>query len=192
MSRKYFFFRLVLATIMLIALFLQTPVMAFPLSENQQVTVFHSSSEKSFFAGKDLFKFKHLTSDSGRDVETLALVEITLAPNYDGFLLKKHVIDVDESVYATNGDVQCFTGQSSQAIELKAGDMVRIPANVPYGCKSLGNQPNVLLIVSSSSALENLITEIGTPADGQAQTAAEPDMEDVSAVAQKYGINFLN
>lgn len=192
MSSKSFIFRFFIATVMLMTLVFQAPVLASPLSADQQVTVFHSSLETSFFAGKDLFKFRHLSSDSGRDVETIALAEITLAPNYDGFLLKKHVINVDERVYAINGGIQCFTGQSNRAIELQAGDMLRIPANVPYGCKSLGNQPGVALLISSSSALENLLTEIVTPVDGQTQTITEPDPKDVAAIAQKYGIRFLN
>lgn len=144
-------------------------------------------------AGKDSFKFKHFTSGSGKNAETVALAEIALAPNYDGFLLRKHVIKSDETIYAMDGDIQCSTAsQPEQTVKLKVGDMLQIPAGVPYGCKALGAQPRNLLLVSSSPALENLISEIGTPSDRSTEVVAEPDMTRVSAIAQKYGIEFLN
>jgi uncharacterized RmlC-like cupin family protein len=189
---KHFMSKLLLAIAMVIALCLPTPVIA-ALPTPQQVTVFHPSPEKSFMAGKDRFKFKHFTSGSGKNIETVALAEITLAPNYDGFLLQKHVVKTDEAIYAMDGDLQCSTAsQPEQTVKLKVGDMLQIPAGIPYGCKALGSQPRSLLLVSSSSALENLITEIGTPSDRPAETVTEPDMTRVSAIAQKYGIEFLN
>lgn len=192
MPKKHFILKLVLATLMLVTLFYQSSVMASPLTSSHQVTVFHSSPEKSFVAGKDSFKFRHFTSDAGQGAKTIATAEILLAPNYDGFLLQKHVVNVDETIFVTNGDVKCFTSQPNNAIAMKAGDVIQIPAGVPYGCKASGSEPSRLLLVTSSPALENLIAEIGTPSDSQTLTTTEPNMEKVAAAAQKYGIEFLN
>jgi uncharacterized RmlC-like cupin family protein len=192
MPVKHFMTKLLLAIAMVVTVCLPTSAIA-ALPTPQQVTIFHPSPEKSFMAGKDLFKFQHFTSGSGKNAETVALAEITLAPNYDGFLLRKHVINANETIYAIDGDLQCSTAsQPEQTVKLKAGDLLQIPAGVPYGCKALGAQPRNLLLISSSPALENLITEIGTPSDRSTKTLAEPDMTSVSAIAQKYGIEFLN
>ena len=34
-------------------------------------------------------------SDSGQDTKTVAMAQITLAPNYEGFLLQKQVVNDD-------------------------------------------------------------------------------------------------
>jgi mannose-6-phosphate isomerase-like protein (cupin superfamily) len=192
MFKKHVTLKLVFATLMFVFLFWHSAVMAIPLSDRQQVTIFHPSEEKGFVVGKDQFKFKHFTGSSGRDAETLGTAEITLAPNYDGFLLQKHVVNVDEMLYVMQGSVECVSSQSKSAIQVKAGDIVQIPAGVPYGCKGTGSKPSRLLVVSPSSALESLIAEIGTPASKSLQATSEPDMAKVAAVAQKYGIEFLN
>lgn len=66
-------------------------------------------------------------------------------------------------------------------------DMIRIPVGVPYGCKSANGQSSDLLLVSSSTALEKLISEIGTPSDHATATEAEPDTAKVAAAGQNLG-----
>jgi mannose-6-phosphate isomerase-like protein (cupin superfamily) len=165
--------------------------MAASFSDRRQISVFHASPEKVFVIGKDRFKVRHYTNRSKPKLELVSTTEITLAPSYNGFLLEKHTLGVDETLYALSGRVDCI-GQTKPVIQLKPGDIAQIPAGTPYGCKAAGSEPSQLLVVSSSQALESLVTEIGTPANNTLQSSSEPDMGRVASVAQKYGIEFLN
>jgi uncharacterized RmlC-like cupin family protein len=193
MPKKKFILKFFMAALLFLTAFCPTTASAFPLNNQQQVTVFHPSQERVFVVGKNVFKFQHFTNGGNPSTETLASAEITLAPNYDGFLLQKHVINSKETIYAIEGDIYCFTSDRlDRSIILKTGDIVQIPVGIPYGCKGNSSKPSKLLLIEASPALENLIAEVGIPADKQTKGIVEPDMAKVAATARKYGIEFLN
>lgn len=188
MFKKCMTIRTIAVLLMLAVLFWNVSVMATPLTK-QQITVLHPDEEKAFVIGKDLFKFRQFSDGSGQDLQA---TEITLAANYGGFLLKKHSLNADETLYGIEGKVECVSNQMNKVIQLKAGDVAQIPAGVPYGCKGAGSESSRLLVVSPSHAFGNFIAEIGTPASQSPQATSEPDIAKVIAAAQKFGIEFLN
>lgn len=191
MSERKVILKIIVIALLILTTFCPAVALASP-SDRPAITVLHPSRARSFIVGKNLFKFQHFATEENAEVKTLATAEITLAPNYDGFLLQKHVVDSDETIYAIDGGIQCLSSQSNTAIALRAGDVAHIPAGIPYGCKTMGSKPSKLLLVTAFPALESLIAEVGTPANNPTQATVEPNMVQVAAVAQKYGIQFLN
>jgi len=170
--------------------------MAAPLTSKQQIVVFHADQGKTFAVGKDLFTFKGFTSLS-QDTPKLSAVEITNAPrsNPGGFLFERHVVSFPEDFYVLDGEFEFLNPPPSKAIKVNAGDIVHIPAGVPYGYKNVGTQSGRVLLVTPSQNFEAFIAEIGNEVVDTGvilSNAAQPDMGKITSAAPKYGIKFLN
>jgi mannose-6-phosphate isomerase-like protein (cupin superfamily) len=176
---------------------------AAPLETTQKITVYHATSEKNFVVSNDLFTLKpYIHTDSKTNAANLSVIEITTSPhsNPGGFLLQKHAVDVPEDFYIQTGEFEFLGSQPNQSIEVSAGDIVRIPAGVPYGFKNIGSEPGKVLLISPSNGLESLVAEIGTSISDSNVVSASPastnvvqtDMSKLAAIAHKYGIEFLN
>ena len=176
----------------------QSNAYAAPLQADGTITAYHADSEKTFAVNNDLFTFKTYAQTNGNNASGFSAVEITTAPhsNPGGFLLQKHVVDAPEDFYIQAGQFE-FLGQPNKSLKVSAGDIVRIPAGVPYGYKNTGSEPGKVLIISPSNGLKNFVTEIGTPSDPDAvvaspSNAVQTDISKLATTAQKYGIEFLN
>ena len=201
-------FRSLLSILLAISIFFTTPLAIAPwsnadaasLEPNGTITAYHANSEKSFAVNNDLFTFKTYTQTNGKSSPSnFSAIEITTAPhsNPGGFLLQKHVVDAPENFYIQSGEFE-FISQPSLSIKASAGDIVRIPAGVPYGYKNTGSEPGKVLIISPSNGLKNFVAEIGTPVSDPnsvmvtSTDAVQTDIGKLATIAQKYGIEFLN
>ncbi|GAA6620233.1 cupin domain-containing protein [Scytonema sp. NUACC26] len=196
---------LLFAIIALVTGFNPTTAIATPLKVDRSFVVFHADREKTFAVNEDLFTFKNFKNIVNRgSFEDFSVVEITNAPRSSpgGFLLKKHVINVPENFYALAGEFEFFGFDPNKTTKVNAGDIVYIPAGVPYGYKNVGSEPGKILLMTPSKGFENFIEEIGTKVpknfspDSESVRAnvnqIEPSMNKIASIASKYGIEFLN
>lgn len=169
---------------------------AAPFKTDQSIAVFHPNKERTFAVGKDLFTFKNYTNMVSKDTsKDFSIVEITHAPRYRGFLLEKHAIDVEENFYPLEGEFEFFGFQPNQTIKVNSGDIIHVPAGMPYGYRNVGAGAGKMLLITTSKGFDNFIDEIGTPmADKPSipSNSIQPDMNKIGAVAPKYGIEFFN
>lgn len=178
-----------------ISLSLPSAVAAAPTT-NQSVAVFHPTQEKTFAAGKDLFTIKTFTNVMSQDTSgDFSTAEIKVAPQRGtGLLLEKHVTDVEDNLYALEGEFEFFGVQPNRTVKVRSGEMIRIPAGKPYGFRSVGADPGKVLLITSKG-FGNFIEEIGTPVTDSSSiptNITEPNIEKAASVARKYGIQFLN
>lgn len=164
---------------------------------SQSIAVFHPGDEKTFAVGKDLFTLRNFTNAVSKDTSgDFSVAEIMIAPQYGtGFLLQKHVTDVERDIYALGGKFEIFGFQRNKTIKVSSGDFIHIPAGMPYAIKNVGSEPGRILFITTSKGFENFIEEIGTPVADKSSVPSnpvEPSMEKVASVAHKYGIDFLN
>lgn len=199
-----------LSILLAIGIFFTTPSVitpwsnayAAPVEANGTITAYRANSEKTFAVNNDLFTFKTYVQKNGKiNASDFSAVEITTAPysNPGGFLLQKHVVDAPEDFYIQAGEFEFLGFQPSKNLKVSAGDIVRIPAGVPYGYKNASSELGTVLIVSPSSGLKNFVAEIGTPVSDPDSVAVssstdtvQTDIGKLATIAQKYGIEFLN
>ena len=67
------------------------------------------------------------------------------------------------------------------------GDLIKIPTGLPFGFRHLNRGIGEIRIVSYSDTLPKMLAEIGT-----LKQNTPPDLEAIAAIAQKYGIEYLN
>lgn len=187
---------LLLAIVTFITLFSVQAAVAAPPTPEGSVVVYHPIKEKTFAVGKDVLSFKSFTNAASKDTSAdFSVVEITNAPRYKGLLLEKHVIDVPEDFYAISGEYEFFGFQPDKTLKIKSGDIIHIPAGVPYGYKNAGDEPGKILLITTSKEFENFIEEIGTSVTDKSSISSNSvqlDMEKVASVARKHGIEFFN
>lgn len=178
---------------------------AISLRADKTITAYQTDSEKTFAVNNDLFSFKTYTQTEGKaSPADFSAIEITLSPysNPGGFLLQKHVVDAPEDFYVEEGEFEFLGFQPNKSISVSEGDVVRIPAGVPYGYKNTGSKPGKVLLISPSDGLENFVAEIGTPVEDPTSVLAstadlstdtvQTDINKLAVIAEKYGIEFLN
>lgn len=169
----------------------------------ETLTIYHMDTEKSFAVDSDLFTFKSFTQpNSKKKTSDLSVVEITTAPysTPGGFLLQKHVVNALENFYIQSGEFEFVGFQPNKTVKVSAGDVVRVPAGVPYGYKNTGSEPGTVLLISPSNGLEKFVAEVGTSVedkDSHSVEAIQPDtvqtdINKLATVARQYGIEFLN
>lgn len=152
----------------------------------KSIHVLHPETENTVTMGKETFNYKTLASDDSS--ETISVTEITQPSQYKGFLLRKHVLQTPEEIYIVDGDFEIAFSQSDKKIQASTGDLVSIPAGMPFGFRHTGRGEGKVLVVSRSSGLPDMLTEIGTSTN----KSTIPDIQAVNSVAKKYGIEFLN
>lgn len=165
---------------------IQTAVAA-PLSIDRDISILHLDKNKTVTMGKEVFEYKTFSNDNNS--KAISVVEITQPPQYEGLLLRKHVIQSPEDIYVLNGDFEFVYSQSDKKTKATAGDIVSIPSGVPFGFTNIGTGEGKVLVVSESEALPKMLSKLGT-SGGNKNVA--PDFKKISSIAKKYGIDFLN
>lgn len=152
----------------------------------KNVEVFHPETENTVTMGKETFSYKTLASKDSS--ETISVTEITQPSQYEGFLLQKHVLQTPEAIYIVDGEFEFVFSQSNKKTQANPGDIVSIPSGMPFGFRHTDRGEGKVLIVSRSTALPDMLAEIGTSAN----KSTTPDIQAISSIAKKYGIEFLN
>ena len=151
----------------------------------QSLQVFHPEINNTITMGKETFSYKILTNNDASD---MSVTEITQPSQYNGFLFEKHILQTPEEVYIAEGDFEFVFSQSNKKTQTSKGDIVVIPTGMPFGFRHTGKGKGKVVVVSRSTALPDMLAEIG---DWDSKNS-QPDIEAISAIAQKYGIEFLN
>ena len=170
--------------IVLAAFCLSLPANAASMT-TKNLQVFHPTVNDTVKMGKETFSFKILTS---KDASDMSVTEIVQPSQYDGFLFKKHILQTPEEVYIAEGDFEFVFSQSNQKTQASPGDIVMIPAGMPFGFKHTGKGEGKVVVVSRSTALPDMLAEI----DNSGDKNSKPDIQAISSIAKKYGIEFLN
>lgn len=150
----------------------------------ETIQVYHPKIMGNTAIGKETYKYQTLIDNGDRAV---SIVEVFQPPRYDGFLLHKHVIQNPEEMYVINGDFEIEFTEKNQKIKVSTGDLVKIPAGLPFGFKHLNGGEGEIRIVSYSDALGQMLSEIGSLKADNA-----PDLDAIASIAQKHGIEYLN
>lgn len=160
-----------------------SPAMAESIAP-QQIEVYHSETFGNTAMGKEVYRYRTLV---GKDNQADSIVEVTQPPQYDGFLLRKHVIQNPEEMYVLNGEFEVVFSEKNEKIEVSTGDLVKIPASLPFGFRHLNKGIGEIKIVSYGDRLPKMLAEIGT-----LKQDTSGDFGAIAAIASKYGIEYLN
>ncbi len=160
---------------------------AAPLSIDQNISILHSDKNETVTMGKEVFDYKTFVNDDTS--KAISVVEVTQPPQYEGFLLRKHVLQTPEDIYVLKGDFEFVYSQSDRKTKATQGDIVSIPSGVPFGFRHIGTGEGKVLVVSQSEALPKMLGDLGS-SGGNIDVA--PDFNKFSSIAKKYGIDFLN
>ena len=158
----------------------------------KDITVFHPDESKTYAMGRELFSYETFSSDTS---DVLSKTEITQPPEYEGLLLRKHILQASEEISILEGDFEFIFSQSDRKTKVSQGDVILIPAGFPFGFRHIGMGEGKVLVVSQSDALPKMLSEVGIfVADKSSFTskANKLDFTKISSVAKKYGIEFLN
>lgn len=178
-------FSLSILFFVLLAIFIPTlPANAASIA-GDRLHVLHPKTDNTVTMGEQTFSYKTF---AGEDASEISITEITQPAKYKGFLLRKHVLQTPEEVYILDGNFEFAFSQSNKKVKAKKRDIVSIPAGVPFGFRHTDRGEGKVLIVSRSIALPNMLSEIDTYRDKN----SEPDIQIISSIARKYGIEFLD
>ena len=176
-------------------LFMFTPIstaLAISKSTEQNITVFHPDDSKTVTMGREIFTYQTFDSDTDR---AISKIEITQPSEYEGLLLKKHIVQSPEDIYIKKGDFEFVFSQSEQKTKVSEGDIVSIPSGLPFGFRHIAKGEGKVLVVSRSDALPKMLAEVGTPVTNSStilDSTQTPNFSKISSAAKKYGIEFLN
>ena len=168
---------------------LATFCLSFPVNAasitTKNIQVFHPKTSDTVTMGKETFSYKILGDRDSS--ETMSVTEITQPSQYEGFLLEKHILQTPEEIYIAEGDFEFVYSQSNKKTQASPGDIVSIPAGMPFGFKHTNTGQGKVVVVSRNTALPDMLAEIGT-----SNKNGEPDIQTISSIAKRYGIEFLN
>ena len=120
---------------------------------------------------------------------TISILEITEPPNMEGPLHVHH--REDEGFWILEGSATFEVG--GETIEAKAGDYLFGPRDIPHRY-STGPDGCKLLFVMTPGGFENLVREMGVPAERRElppESDEEPDWERVAAIAEANSCELL-
>ena len=152
----------------------------------EKVEVFHPEIENTVKMGKETFSYRTLVSKDSN--KTISVTEITQPSQYEGFLLRKHILQTPEEIYIIDGNFEFVFSQSEKKTQASPGDIVSIPSGMPFGFRHTDRGEGKVMVISRSSALPEMLAEIDTSANEN----TPPDINSIKSVAKKYGIEFLN
>lgn len=101
-------------------------------------------------------------------------------PGYATFLHVHHL--EDECFYVLEGNLIIYCGDKK--VKAGPGTFVYGPRDIPHGFKVEGSEPARLLIWSTPSGVEHMLSEVG-------QLPPEEDLERHKAICAKYGKELL-
>jgi quercetin dioxygenase-like cupin family protein len=165
---------------------------------SQNISVFHPNYSKTVAVGREIFTYQTFNTYKSFNSDTSQVIsqtEIIQPPKYQGLLLKKHVLQTPEEIHIIKGDFNFTFSEPEQNTIVNQGEIVSIPAGVPFGFKHVGRGEGKVLVVSQSDALPKMLSQIGTPMKDKSSTAPKDsklDINEIISVAKKNGIEFLN
>lgn len=160
---------------------------AAPLLTEQSIAILHPDENNIVKMGKEVFTYKTYVNDDASKARSV--VEVTQPSQYEGLLLRKHILQVPEDTYVMEGDFEFVFSQTDKKIKVTKGDVVSVPSGLPFGFKHIGTGEGKVLVVSQSNALPKMLAELETSG---ANKIAAPNFNQINAIAKKYGIDFLN
>lgn len=96
----------------------------------------------------------------------------------------------DEVVHVTAGEFTVYTDDATHVAT--AGDTVVIPRGLSHALRVTGDEPAEALVVCSPAGFEEFFHEVGEPAaERRVPDPAEPDLEQVEALAPEYDLDLL-
>jgi mannose-6-phosphate isomerase-like protein (cupin superfamily) len=120
----------------------------------------------------------------------LSIIEITEPPNAASPLHVHH--REDETFWLLDGDATFEVGD--EIIHASAGDVLFGPRDVPHRY-TVGESGCRMLFIMTPGGFEGLVRDMSVPARSRAlppPSDAEPDWEDIAAVAKKYGCGLVD
>ena len=129
--------------------------------------------------GTDIVCCKAASSDTGG---AYSLLE-TIVPPGGGPPPHVHHRE-DEAFYVLEGQFEFQV--ANQTIQAGPGSFLIAPRDIPHSFRNSGSTPGKLLITVQPAGFENFIAELG-----QIPMTDPPDWPRLSAVANKYGLEFL-
>jgi quercetin dioxygenase-like cupin family protein len=127
---------------------------------------------------------------SGKDTDgRLAVMEMTFPRGASPPL---HTHPQDETFYLLEGDVLAWEG-SNGAVRLEPGGLLCAPAGTPHSFR-VESETARMLILSTTSGIEDFVRDLSVPADGPTLPPAEawrPTKEERSAAEAKHEQIFV-
>jgi len=131
-----------------------------------------------------LYEIRVSSDDTGG---AMTAMEFTIPP---GAGPPPHVHDAAELVYVLEGSVR-FYGEG-KTFEAGPGSIVHFPAGVEETFEPMGG-PVRLLAIYTPGGMDRFFAEAGEPAERHAippEPSAPPDLERLSAIAEKHGLEL--
>lgn len=123
--------------------------------------------------------FKHSTEELGGNA---FVWEIVSPP---GTMVPPHIHAVeDEFIYVQDGELNVLVGDTTY--HARAGDLIKMPKNVPHGIWQMGDKPTrTLWTVVPAGKMENLFIELGK------LPAGPPDPAIVGKIFAEHDLTLL-
>ncbi len=165
---------------------------------SQNISVFHPNYSKTVSVGREIFTYRTFNTYkpfNSNTSQVISKTEITQPSEYQGLLLRKHVLQTPEEIYIIKGDFEFAFSEPEQNTKVTQGEIVSIPSGVPFGFKHIGTGEGKVLVVSRSDALPKMLSEVGTLLKDESKITSktsELDINKIVSAAKKNGIEFLN
>ena len=115
-----------------------------------------------------------------------AFQEMTVAPGFPWIPPHIHHNE-DEALYGLEGEVAVRVGDQIHAVG--PGTYVLVPRDVVHTFSNPGTVPAKVLVISSPGAVIGYFEEAAALTD--ASPTGQPDVEQLAALARRYGIEFV-
>jgi mannose-6-phosphate isomerase-like protein (cupin superfamily) len=165
---------------------------------SQNISVFHPNYSKTVAVGREIFTYRTFNTYkpfNSNISQVISKTQITQPSEYEGLLLKKHVLQVPEEIYIIKGDFEFAFSDPEQNTKVTEGEIVSIPSGVPFGFKHIGKGEGKVLVVSRSDALPRMLSEVGIRLKDESEITSNTSKVDINKIvsaAKKQGIEFLN
>src|ERR671930_1774953 len=145
---------------------------------------------KAFFVARirklnSLYEVRASSDDTGGE---LTAMEMTIPP---GMGPPPHVHEGGESVYVLEGRVRYHIG--GDVHEGGPGTFFYVPAGIEENFEPADDNPVRLLVIYTPGGMDKFFAEAGEPAERHelpSPSETPPDLERLSAVAQKHGLEL--
>lgn len=121
-------------------------------------------------------------TDGSKTGGLVTVVEATVAPG-SGPPLHVHSRE-DETFYILSGRFKL--AHDEDGMEVGPGQVVFLPRNEAHTYKNIGSEPGKLLVTITPAGFEGFFREVS-----DRELSPEKDMEEINAVAEKYGLTFV-
>lgn len=188
---------------LLLTLFVSLSAIIYPTLDaaaltSQNISVFHPNYSKTVAVGREIFTYQTFNTYkpfNSNTSQVISKTEITQPSEYEGLLLRKHVLQAPEEIYIIKGDFEFAFSEPEQKTKVTEGEIVSIPSGVPFGFRHISKGEGKVLVVSRSDALPRMLSEVGIRLKGELKITSktsELDINKIVSAAKKNGIEFLN